>query len=128
MCKDKTCTGAATQESLSAATALGLLPFLAAGQTQTSNGPFKKTIAAGVDCSNHQKPDGDLSQTLVRKTYSHGLATVVLCEDFGITHDKVVGLAAQKAIDFIEAAQNPTTADGATNRRTMAACPPSPGN
>jgi len=110
MCKDKTCTGAATQESLSAATALGLLPFLAAGQTQTSNGPFKKTIAAGVDwLLNHQKPDGDLSADAGSQTYSHGLATVVLCEDFGITHDKVVGLAAQKAIDFIEAAQNPTT-------------------
>ena len=48
--------------------------------------------------------------------YSHGLATVALCEDFGMTHDKVVGLAAQKAIDFIESTQNPN--DGRMAKRT----------
>ena len=117
------------QESLSAATALGLLPFLGAGQTQASNGPFKQTMTGGVDwLLNHQKADGDLSADAASQMYSHGLATVALCEDFGITHDKAVGLAAQKAIDFIEAAQNPATADGETNRRTKAACPRSPGN
>jgi hypothetical protein len=110
LCKDKTCTGEASQESLSAATALGLLPFLAAGQTQASNGPFKKTISQGVNwLLDHQQPDGDLSAEAASHMYSHGLATVVLCEDFGMSRDKGVGAAAQKAIDFIDAAQNPTT-------------------
>ncbi len=48
-CVDQTCTGEATEESRSAATALGLLPFLAAGQTHTQNGPFQKTVAKGID-------------------------------------------------------------------------------
>ena len=48
MCKDKTCTGPGSQESISAATAMGLLPFLAAGQTHVSAGPFQQVIARGV--------------------------------------------------------------------------------
>ena len=41
--------------------------------------------------------------------YSHGLATIALCEDYGMTHDKSVGTAAQQAIKFIEAAQDAKT-------------------
>ncbi len=37
---------------------------------------------------------------------SHGLATIALCEDYGLTRDKNVRAAAQKAIDFIELAQD----------------------
>jgi hypothetical protein len=107
MCKDKTCTGPASQESLSAATALGLLPFLAAGQTHTSPGPFQKTVFGGVYwLMNHQKPDGDLSAGAESQMYSHGLASIALCEAYGMSKDKTVGAAAQKAINFIQAAQN----------------------
>ena len=110
MCKDKTCTGAASQESLSAATAFGLLPFLAAGQPQANNGPFQKTVATGIDwLVSHQKADGDLSADAESQMYSHGMATIVLCEDYGVTQDKSRRRAAQKAIDFIEAAQNTKT-------------------
>ena len=42
--------------------------------------------------------------------YSHGLATITLCEAYGLTGDKQIGLAAQKAVNFIAAAQSP--ADG----------------
>lgn len=110
MCKDKSCTGVGGQESLSAATAMGLLPFLAAGQTQASNGPFQKTIAGGVYwLISHQKADGDLSADAQSQMYSHGLAAIALCEDYGISRDKTVGVAAQKAINFIQAAQNTKT-------------------
>ncbi len=109
-CKDKTCTGTAKQESLSAATALGLLPFLAAGQTQANDGPFKKTVKGSVDwLVSHQAASGDLSAGAPQQMYSHGLATFALSEDFGMTHDKTVGAAAQKAIDFIENSQNART-------------------
>ena len=41
--------------------------------------------------------------------YSHGLAAIALCEDYGMSNDKAVGVAAQKAINFIQAAQNSKT-------------------
>ncbi len=113
MCKDKSCTGAGGQESFSAATAMCVLPYFAAGQTHLSNGPFKQTIADGVYwLLSHQKPDGDLSADASGKQswmYSHGLATIALCECYAMSHDKNVGRAAQKAINFIQAAQNTKT-------------------
>ena len=89
---------------------MGLLPFLAAGQTQASNGPFQKTVAGSVNwLISHQKADGDLSADAQSQMYSHGLATLALCEDYGISRDKAVRVAAQKAVNFIQAAQNQRT-------------------
>jgi hypothetical protein len=87
-----------------AATALGLLPLLGAGQTHRE-GKYKQTVQKGLDwLIAHQKPDGDLrgGDTM----YSHGFAALALCEAYGLTNDKTVGAAAQKAIDFIEKAQH----------------------
>ncbi len=109
-CKDKSCTGPGGQESLSAATAMGLLPFLAAGQTHSSAGPFQRVIGAGVYwLISHQQADGDLSAKAGQQMYSHGLAAIALCEDYGMSRDRGVGVAAQKAINFIQAAQNTNT-------------------
>jgi hypothetical protein len=113
MCKDKSCTGVGNVESFSGATAMGLLPFLAAGQTQTTKGPFQETIRQGIYwLLSHQKKDGDLSADASDKQswmYSHGLATIALCEDYGMSHAGDVGKAAQNAINFIQAAQNTKT-------------------
>ena len=38
--------------------------------------------------------------------YAHGLATIALCEAYGMTQDSRVGIAAQAAIRFIESGQN----------------------
>ena len=109
-CKDGICTGAGSQESFSAATALGVLPFLGAGQTQKPEGPFPKNVSSAINwLVAHQKPDGDLSAGAALQMYSHGIAAVALCEDYGMTRDKAVGDAAQKAIDFIENSQNQQT-------------------
>ena len=109
-CKDKSCTGPGGQESLAGATAMGLLPYLAAGQTHTSAGPFQRVISAGVYwLVSHQQPDGDLSAKAESQMYSHGLAAIALCEDYGMSRDRSVGVAAQKAINFIQAAQNTNT-------------------
>ena len=109
-CTDKTCTGAGSNETLSGATAMGLLPFLAAGQTQATNGPFQRKVAGGIYwLLNHQKKDGDLSADAASQMYSHGLATIALCEDYGMSRDGTVGRAAQNAINFIQAAQNTKT-------------------
>jgi hypothetical protein len=87
-----------------AATALGLLPLLGAGQTHRE-GKYKQTVQKGLDwLIAHQKPDGDLrgGDTM----YSHGFAAFALCEAYGLTGDPPVGAAAQKAVDFIEKAQH----------------------
>ena len=61
-CKGGFCSGPGQAQSDPAATALGLLPFLAAGQTHQSEGPYKKTISGGINwLVKNQKPSGDLS-------------------------------------------------------------------
>ena len=110
-CLDKTCTGPGKVPTDAGATAMGLLPFLAAGQTHQSKGPYKEHIRKGVEWLVHQqKPDGNLAKDAPQMMYSHGLATIALSEAYGLTGDRQVGPAAQKAVDFILAAQN--RADG----------------
>ena len=110
MCKDGTCTGGAQADSDAAATAMALLPFLAAGQTHKSKGPYRKNIYAGLYwLIKNQKTDGDLSAGSPQKMYTHGLATICMCEAYGLTNDLTVGGPAQQAINFICKAQNPGT-------------------
>jgi hypothetical protein len=107
-CHDGTCSGPGAVEAESAATAFGVLPFLAAGQTHRDRGVYQKTVAAGIGWFlRHQKADGDLrcGSTM----YAHGLATIALCEAYAMTGDRAVGYAAQRAIDFIQHAQNAKT-------------------
>ena len=65
-----------------------------------------KNIGAGINgLIKGQKPNGDLSNG-GSQMYSHGLATIALCEAYGMTKDSRVGYAAQAAINFIESGQN----------------------
>jgi hypothetical protein len=112
-CKDSSCTGPGTHVSNSAATALALLPFLAAGQTHESKGPYRKTIYDGLYwLMRNQKRWGDLSgadKPESAQMYSHGLATITLCEAYGLTRSRVIGKSAQAAVNFIQSAQHPST-------------------
>jgi hypothetical protein len=109
-CKGAKCSGIGHVTADAAATAMGVLPFLAAGQTQASEGPYKAHIDKAIRfLVNAQKPDGLLAAAGEQPMYSHGLATIALCEDFGLTKDPKVGIAAQSAIKFIERAQNKNT-------------------
>jgi hypothetical protein len=84
---------------------MGLLPFLAAGQTHQSKGPYQRNIQAGIHwLLGAQKPNGDLRAG--SSMYSHGLASIALCECYGMTGDKRVGHAAQMALNFIMEAQD----------------------
>lgn len=106
-CTDATCTGpgSAQRKQDVAATAMGLLPFLGAGQTSTVKGPYQQNISKGVNwLIQQQKPDGDLRSG--DTMYSHGFAALALCEAYNMIKDKEIGAAAQKAIDFIEKAQH----------------------
>ena len=106
-CKDATCTGSGSVgDRPAAATALALLPFFAFGQTHESKGPYQKIIASGVRfLISHQSSDGDLR--MGGQMYDHGLATIALCECYGMTNDRNVRPAAQSALNFIMKAQDP---------------------
>jgi len=117
-CKDTTCTGPGTfglntRLSNSAGTALALLPFLAAGQTHETKGPYRSVIRDGLAyLMRSQQRWGDLSGAAKpeqAQMYVHGLATITLCEAYGLTHSNKIRIAAQQAVNFIQSAQNAST-------------------
>lgn len=95
------------------ATAQALLPFLGAGQTH-KKGKYQKQVAAGLYFLTQQMKVrtqlglqcGDLAQG-GGNMYSHGMATIVLCEAYGMTHDKGLLLPAQLSLNHIVYAQDP---------------------
>ena len=95
------------QDSATGATALALLPFLGAGQTQ-SDGIYKDEVSRALKwLVSQQKADGDLRGPGIGQMYAHAQATIVLCEAYAITHDATLFQAAQNAVDFVVKAQNP---------------------
>ncbi|MCE9548312.1 MAG: hypothetical protein K8T25_22795 [Planctomycetia bacterium] len=106
-CHGAKCDGAGGTNADAAGTAFGLLPFLAAGQTHTAKGMYQQTIRRGLIwlMAHQNKTNGDLSAgpTLM---YTHGLATIALCEAYGLTKDSQIRYAAQAAVKFIEASQD----------------------
>jgi len=106
---DKTCTQPGNTHSDTAATALGLLPFLGAGQTH-EEGKYTQEVFAGLNwLLEHQKQDGDLHQGGHPKTqmYAHAQATIALCEAYALTGDEQLREPAQRALNFIIHAQHP---------------------
>jgi beta-lactamase regulating signal transducer with metallopeptidase domain len=112
-CKDQSCTGPGSIAADAGATAMALLPFLAAGQTHESKGPYQQTIWKGLYwLMQHQKADGDLSAGAHGgPMYAHGLATIALCEAYGMSkkRDRQLGEKAQRGVNFILAAQHAVT-------------------
>ena len=106
-CKDASCTCEGKNTSKAAATAFAMLPFLAAGQTHKSKGPYQGTITKGITFMGRTaKVDGNL-QAGVASMYAQGVATIVLCEAYGMSKDIQLKAPAQKAIDYICSAQHP---------------------
>jgi len=89
-----------------AATGLGVLPFLGAGQTH-HEGQYKQTVGKALDwLIAEQLPNGDLRGSGQGRMYAHGIATLALCEAYALTKDSKLRGPAQKAIDFIVRAQH----------------------
>jgi len=68
------------------ATAFGVLPFLGAGQTHQV-GKYKKTVAAALNyliARMQVTPNGGSLYEPGGRMYSHGLATIALCEAYGM--------------------------------------------
>ncbi|MGA2616412.1 MAG: prenyltransferase/squalene oxidase repeat-containing protein [Thermoguttaceae bacterium] len=109
-CSDHTCTGPGNVTADTGATALGVLPFLAAGQTHRTKGPYQANVRGAILwLIRRQKADGNLAAGAQQPMYSHALATIALCEAAGMTGDESVRLAAQRAVDYIVMAQNKGT-------------------
>ncbi len=109
-CKNGTCSGPGVIRSDEAATSMALLPFLAYGLTHKSKSIYQQTISKGLAwLIKEQTADGSLAANSEQPMYAQGLATLALCEAYGMTHDEHVGTAARKAVAFIIRAENPST-------------------
>lgn len=101
-----------------AATAMAILPLLGAGQTHLEGeAKFKESIRLGLKYlvenqkrvalgggavgGSFYEPDGNM--------YSHGLATIAICEAYAMTKDRDLLYPAQAAINFTVYAQDETT-------------------
>jgi hypothetical protein len=93
----------------SAGTAFGLLPFLAAGKHHKNPGkdnPYDKQIAKSLEfLKRHQEQDGYFKGG---DMYDHGLATIAICEAYGLSQDPTLRRPAQNAINVIVKAQSET--------------------
>ncbi|MCS7047110.1 MAG: terpene cyclase/mutase family protein, partial [Gemmataceae bacterium] len=89
-----------------AGTAFGLLPLLGAGKThkQSKDNPYDKPVEKGLKflILKQNKKTGDFGGGM----YGHGLATIAICEAYGMTQDSSLRRPAQMAINFIVAAQH----------------------
>ena len=96
-------------ESATAATGLALLPFLGAGHIHTQPGKYQETIRKGLDwLIARQQKTGELylGGEFNAQMYSHAIATMALCEAYGLSQDPRLKLPAQLAIRFIVQSQN----------------------
>ncbi len=104
------CRNSGTNASTTAATALALLPFLGAGYTHRE-GEYQETIKRGLyylGTRARVTPQGVDLQDGINSSgmYGQGLATIVICEACGMTHDASLKEVARQAIRFIVFAQN----------------------
>jgi len=99
--------------SETAATALALLSFQGAGYTHRQ---FKYENVCGRALAwmiQNQRPNGDLYVRTDPKSdgnawlYSHSIATLALCEAYGMTQDETIKQNAQRAINFLVQSQDP---------------------
>jgi hypothetical protein len=105
-CKDRNFE-TAVQDNDTAGTALGLLPFLGAGHThKKAQSRYAGNVLRALQfLIGRQEANGNLGGTM----YGHALATIALCEAYGMSSDVKLRGPAQKAIQFIEYAQNSQT-------------------
>ena len=93
-----------------AATGLALMAFLGAGHTH-KEGKYKNVVRAGLEyLINHMKvsPNGGwLYEQDTGTMYSHGIASIALCEAYAMTQDKKLQAPAQAVVNFTCFAQDP---------------------
>ena len=104
----KKCSGHGNIHSDAAATGFALLPFLGDGHTHQA-GKYQQMIQRGLDWLVAQQTEsGELTtgKEGIGRMYSHAIATIALCEAFGMTKDPKLQKPTQQAVKFIIDAQH----------------------
>jgi hypothetical protein len=92
-----------------AGTAFGLLPLLGAGYTHkaaknSKTNPFEKPLEKGLAflMKKQDKRTGNFGGNM----YAHSLATIAMCEAYGLSQDPVLRMPSQRAVNFLVTAQH----------------------
>jgi hypothetical protein len=107
-----------------AGTAFGVLPFLAAGLTHKPAGKAKvndysKTVYHALNwLSVRQSKSGSDRGFFGGDAYAHGLATIAMCEAYGLTSDPRWRASAQLGLNYIVGAQDPAGGGWRYSRRS----------
>jgi hypothetical protein len=108
-CTEGPCPGNDQMISDTAATGLALLPMLGAGHSHIEPGRYQSSIDRGLTwLKGAQQPSGELylGGGGNSRMYSHAIATMALCEAYGVSRDVELLEPAQQAVRFIIMAQN----------------------
>jgi hypothetical protein len=102
------CTGAGIPVNNVGVTALAALAFLGDGNTMRE-GPYAAEVRNAIKWLVEQQAENGLIGTVASHTYiySHAIASLALCEAYGLSEHKVLRAPAQKAIEYIQSARNP---------------------
>jgi hypothetical protein len=96
-----------------AATALTLLCFYGWGAKHTEEGGHNEAVRKALNwLLSQMKDDGALYSGQAPRNnwmYDHGMATIALCEAYGLSKDPALLGPAKRAVQFIIDAQNPQT-------------------
>ncbi|MDB5351482.1 MAG: squalene/oxidosqualene cyclase [Planctomycetota bacterium] len=108
-CQGHKCDSPGSARSDAAATGLALMAFLGAGHSPTG-GSHSAVARRGVEwLVARQRPDGSLAEPGGSQMYGHALASIALCEAFGLGGDPTLREPATRAVRFIIQAQDPNT-------------------
>ena len=113
--QDKKCRQSCTRPGSLAqrrmgATAMALLAFLGAGHTH-QEGNYQRQVKKGLDyLLQNMKTDGNGGDLRGKggQMYTQGLAAIALCEAYALSKDYYLKRSAQRAINFIVYAQDPS--------------------
>lgn len=111
-CQGEGCPRRESLESDTGATGLALLPLLGAGHLHTAKSRYQINVRRGLDwLVDHQEPNGNLfvGGSRMAYLYSHAIATMALCEAYGISGDPALRRPAEQAVRFIVNAQSVET-------------------
>lgn len=127
-CQDS-CTSPGSLNNNVGATSMAMLCFVGAGHTH-HDGNYQEQVKNGLEFLARQylaaETKGDLRGVTGGNSgmYAHGIATIVLCELYGLSRDRKVRVIAQACVDFTVDSQHaenggwryrPNQADGDTS-------------
>ena len=104
--------GVSAIESDTAATALAMLAFQGAGYNHQEH-QYKEVVAGALNfIVTHQTASGDYylpqgtAENRVARLYGHAIATLAMCEAYGMTQDPDIKDSVQQALNFIVQSQH----------------------